>query len=171
MDTWDAITSRRNVREFAARPLPSEDLHRILEAARRAPSSQNRQHWDFIVVTERAQLEELSKVSPGAGHVAKAAAAVALIMARTSDPADRERSRFDLGQAAMAMMITAADRDIGSGHAGVRDQEQAKRVLGLPEDREAAYLIDFGYPLDRPLKPIRNPARRAFDDVIHTGRW
>jgi nitroreductase len=39
VETWDAITSRRNVREFAERPINDEDLTRILEAGRRAPSS------------------------------------------------------------------------------------------------------------------------------------
>jgi hypothetical protein len=32
-------------------------------------------------------------------------------------------------------------------------------------------IIDFGYPADRPLKPIRKPARRLFDEVIHRGSW
>ena len=41
MQTWDAITSRRNVRSFADRPIPPADLDRILEAGRRSPSSQN----------------------------------------------------------------------------------------------------------------------------------
>ena len=39
MQTWDAITSRRNVRSFTDRPIPAADLDRILEAGRRAPSS------------------------------------------------------------------------------------------------------------------------------------
>jgi nitroreductase len=71
----------------------------------------------------------------------------------------------------MAMMIAAADLGIGSGHAGVGDQELARRLLGLPEDRYAARFIDLGYPADRPLKPIRNPNRRSFDEVVHRGRW
>ena len=71
MQTWDAITSRRNVRSFADRPIPAADLDRILEAGRRAPSSQNWQPWDFIVVTDRQQLNELAKVWRGAGHVAR----------------------------------------------------------------------------------------------------
>jgi len=41
MQTWDAITSRRNVRSFADRPIPAAELDQILEAGRRAPSSQN----------------------------------------------------------------------------------------------------------------------------------
>jgi nitroreductase len=79
METWDAITSRRNVREFADRPVSDRDLDQILEAGRRSPSSQNWQPWDFILVTDRAQLQQLSAVAPGAGHLAGAAAAIALI--------------------------------------------------------------------------------------------
>jgi nitroreductase len=60
MQTWDAITSRRNVRSFADRPIAAADLDQILEAGRRAPSSQNWQPWDFIVVTDRGQLHELA---------------------------------------------------------------------------------------------------------------
>jgi nitroreductase len=80
METWDAITSRRNVREFEDRPLPGEHLERILEAGRRAPSSRNWQPWDFVVVTDRDQLTELAKVWRGAGHVAGSAATIALIL-------------------------------------------------------------------------------------------
>jgi nitroreductase len=79
MQTWDAITSRRTVRSFAGRPIPAADLDRILEAGRRSPSSQNWQPWDFILVTDRAQLRELARVFRGAGHVAESAATIAVI--------------------------------------------------------------------------------------------
>jgi nitroreductase len=171
VETWDAIRARRNVREFDERPLPQEHLERILEAGRRSPSSRNWQPWDFVLVTEREQLEELAKVWRGAGHVAASAATVALILPRTADAGERDRAQYDAGQATMAMLIAAADLGIGSGHAAVADQEQARRVLGFPEDRYAAYLIDLGYPADRPLRPIRNPNRRAFEQVVHHGRW
>ena len=167
MDTWDAITSRRNLRDYDQRPIDDADLNKILEAGRRAPSSRNSQPWDFVVVTDRDQLQELAKVWRGAGHVARSAATVALIV-----PADeRDRAQYDLGQATMAMMIAAAGLGIGSGHGSVADQDQARRVLGLPDDRYAAYLIAFGYPADRPLRPIKNPDRRPFDDVVHRDRW
>jgi nitroreductase len=159
------------VRDFDDRPIPKEHLERILEAGRRAPSSRNWQPWDFVVVTDRDQLKELAKVWRGAGHVATSAATIALILPRTEDPGERDRAQYDLGQATMAMLIAAADLGIGSGHAAVADQDQARRVLGFPEDRYAAYLIDLGYPADRPLKPIRNPNRRSFDEVVHWRRW
>jgi nitroreductase len=165
METWDAITSRRNVRSFEDRPIPDEDLDRILEAGRRAPSSRNWQPWDFVLVTDRDQLRELSKVWQGAGHVADSAATVALVAAKLDDADQRERAQYDLGQATLAMQIAAADLGVGTGHAAVADQAQARRVLGFPDDRYLAYLVDLGYPADRPLKPIKRPDRRAFDQA------
>jgi nitroreductase len=61
METWDAIRARRNVRQYTGQPIAREDLERICEAGRRAPSSQNWQPWNFVVVTGREQLIELAK--------------------------------------------------------------------------------------------------------------
>jgi nitroreductase len=167
METWEAIRARRNVRSFAERPIAPEDLDRILEAGRRSPSSMNAQRWYFVVCTDRAQLEELSKVWRYARHVATSAATVALI----APVSDESWIEYDLGQATMSMMLAAADLGIGSGHASVSDQDLARRILGHPENHRCAYLIAFGYPADRPLEPIRNHNRRPFDDVVHRGRW
>jgi nitroreductase len=169
MQTWEAIESRRNVRSFADRPIPAEDLDRILEAGRRSPSSQNWQPWDFILVTDREQLRALAKVWRGAGHVADSAATIVVI----GPAADNEfrRAQFDLGQATMAMTLAATDLGIGSCHAGVADLPLARDLLGFPGDRDWAFLISLGYPADRPLVPIKNPKRRPFGEVVHRGRW
>jgi len=171
VDTWNAITSRRNVRTYADRPIAPEDLDRILEAGRRSPSASNRQMWDFIVCTERAQLEELSRVWRGAGHVASSAATIVLLAPKTDDDRMRALAQFDLGQVAMSMIIAAASLGIGSGHASVGDQDLARRILGFPDDRVCAYLIALGYPADRALAPLRRINRRPFDEVVHRGRW
>ena len=171
METWDAIRSRRNVRAYADRPIPASDLDRILEAGRRAPSSMNEQRWDFVVCTERAQLQQLAKVWEHAKHVAVSAATVALVAPLSDNPHTRESIEYDLGQATMSMMIAAADRGIGSGHAAVADQELARSLLGFPADRYCAYLIAFGYPADRPLRPMARPKRRPIEGVVHRGRW
>jgi nitroreductase len=171
METWDAIRARRDVRQYTDRPLAREQLERILEAGRRSPSSSNWQPWDFVVVTDRAQLTDLSKVWSHARHVAESAATVALLAPVSEDAQDRERAQYDLGQATMSIMIAAADLGVGSGHSAVIDQDHARAVLGLPDDRFCAYLIALGYPADRPLTPIARPNRRPFDDVVHWGRW
>jgi len=169
MQTWEAITSRRNVRSFINQPIPAAHLDQILEAGRRSPSSQNWQPWDFILVTDREQLRELAKVWRGAGHVAQSAATIVVV----APSADNEfhRAQLDLGQATMAMTLAAADLGIGSCHAGVADIQLARELLGFPQDRDWALLISLGYPADRPLVPIKKPRRRPFDEVVHRGRW
>ena len=171
MQTWEAITSRRNVRDYTDQPIADDDLTRILEAARRTPSSMNQQAWDFILCTDRDQLGELAKVWRGAGHVARSAATVALVAPLSDDGGVRESIQYDLGQATMSIMLAAADLGIGSAHAAVTDQDLARSILGFPEEKFCAWMIAFGYPSDRPLTPIKRPTRRPFDDVVHRDRW
>lgn len=171
MQTWDAIRARRNVRQFTAKPIPAEHLNRILEAGRRSPSSKNTQPWDFVVVTDRDQLAELSTVWRFASHVAGSAVTVALVAPVVADERQCGGVHYDLGQVTMSMMIAATDLGIGTGHSGVGDQNLARAILGLPPDRFCAYLVSLGYPSDRPLRPIAHPDRRPFDEVVHRGRW
>jgi nitroreductase len=171
METWDAIRARRNVRSYRPDPVPAADLGRIAEAGWRTPSASNRQHWTFIVVTDRDQLQALSTTWQGAGHIAQAAAAIALVLPPPEDDRTRVVDRYDLGQATYAMMLAAADLGIGSGHSSVGDQDKAREILGVPADQEVAYLIGLGYPADRPLRPVVKPARRPIDEVVRHGHW
>jgi nitroreductase len=171
METWDAIRARRNVRSYTADPIPPEDLHRVLEAGRLAPSASNRQKWDFVVTTDRAQLEALSKVWQGAGHLAGAAAAIVLVLPEPESERFRVIDQYDLGQATITMMLAATDRGIGSGHSSVGDQEACRALLGIPETHRATYMIALGYPADRPIAPLQRHDRRPFDEVVHRGRW
>lgn len=171
METWDAIRARRNVRSYADRPIPHEDLERILEAGRRSPSASNRQKWDFVVVTDRDRLQELSTVWQGARHVAQSAATIVLVLAEPEEERYRLIDQYDLGQATMAMMLAATDLGVGSGHSAIGDQEACAKILSVPEHHYCAYMIALGYPADRPLSPMSHPDRRSFDDIVHWDRW
>jgi nitroreductase len=172
METWEAITSRRNVRQFdTGNGIEDEILERILEAGWRAPSSRNWQPWDFVVVRDRDRLQRLSTVWRGGGHIAESAATIALVTDDFAEEREQMIAQYDLGQATMQMMIAAADLGVGTGHSAVGDQDLAREILGLPEGKRVAYMIDLGYPGDRPLRPIRNPNRRPFDEIVHRERW
>jgi nitroreductase len=171
METWDAIRARRNVRTYDDRPIPREHIDRILDAARRTPSSMNEQPWDFVVCTERATLERLAETWRYAKHVAGSAVTVVLVAPVPSDQDARDWIFYDMGQATMSMMLVATELGIGSSHAALDDQDLARRTLGLPDDRFCVGLVALGYPVERPLVPIRDPQRRSFDDVVHRERW
>lgn len=171
METWDAIRARRNVRAYTAETVSDEHLTRIAEAGWRAPSAANRQHWDFVIVTDSDRLTELSTVWRGAGHIANAAAAIALVLPVVDDERTAVIDQYDLGQATYAMMLAAADLGIGTGHSAVGDGDKARALLGVPDTHEVAYLLGVGYPADRPLQPLHRLNRRPFDEVVHRGRW
>ena len=124
-----------------------------------------------MLVTERGQLGELATVWQGAGHIAGAAAAFALVLPVPGSDDDRVIDQYDLGQATYAMMLAAADLGIGTGHSAVGDQDRARAILGVPDTHRVAYLLGVGHPADRPLRPVTRPSRRPFDEVVHRGRW
>ena len=53
------IEGRRTVRRYTDAPVPEDDVRRILDAARYAPSSGNEQPWKFLVVRDRKRMDEL----------------------------------------------------------------------------------------------------------------
>ena len=173
MSVWDAVNSKRVIRQFSDRPIEPEDLVRILNAGRRAASSKNLQRWQFIVCRDRDHLAELAKVGPWAGHLAGAAVAVALV---TPDPkaADSPLSvLFDLGMAAGNMMLVAWELGIGSVPATVYEHDLARELLGYPEDHHCEYLLSFGHPADPADldRPNRAGGRSALSDLLHDERW
>jgi hypothetical protein len=68
-------------------------------------------------------------------------------------------------------MLAAADLSIGSAHAGVGDQEPARRLLGVPEDRFCALLVTLGAPPTAGSPRSSGPDRRSFNDVVHRCHW
>jgi nitroreductase len=171
METWDAIRSRRNVRTYQEREIGEDHLIRILEAARRTPSSSNQQRWAFIVVRDKDRLQRLSAIWRGARHIPGTAATIALIGPDPGDEQTRISVAYDMGQLTMSIMVAAADLGIGSGHSSAHDQDVAREVLELPEGYRCWWLVGLGYPADRPLQPIAKPDRRSLDDLVHHETW
>lgn len=170
---WAAISGRRVIRDFDARPLEPEHLDRIIRAGRRANSSKNLQRWSFIVIRDRARLEDLSKLGPWAGHLAGAAVGIALV---TPDPHAEGTPlsvMFDLGQAADSMMLTAWELGIGSVPATVYEHDRARALLGYPAELHCEYLLSFGYPADPSEldRPPRSGGRKPLASLIHEERW
>jgi nitroreductase len=171
METWDAYRSRRNIRMYTDEPIASEALHRILEAGRRAPSAFNSQPWDFVVVTARDKLIEISKAWQGASQVARSAATIVVVTPIQTDPDKARWSEFDLGQAMMGMAIVATDLGIASAHAIAGDQSLLRAALGVSENYRCAYFLALGHPAEGPLHPVDEMKRRPFAEVAHFERW
>lgn len=173
MTAWDAVHDKRAVREFADRPLDPAHLDRILQAGRRAHSSKNQQRWAFVVVRDRERLRALSTVGPWCGHIAGAAAAVALVTPDLRTAEAPLSVMWDLGGAAAQMMLVAWELGVGSCPATVYEHDRARQILGFPADRHCEFILSFGYPADPAVmaRPNRAGGRRPTDEVVHEERW
>jgi nitroreductase len=173
VDALTAISSKRAIRKFAERPLDDEDLNRILDAGRRAASSKNTQRWTFVVVRDRERLKRLAKVGPWAGHLAGAAAGIALVTPTGEDGDDPPSVMFDLGQAAAQMMVAAWALGVGTCPVTAYEPERAAEILGLPKGQRCRYLISAGYPAnpDDLTRAPKSGGRRLLADVIRGETW
>ena len=153
MDTFLAIASKRDQREYADREIPEEVVRRILEAGRIAGSASNRQPWRFIALESaeaRAQVAATVYTPP---NILGSKLAVAIVV--------QGNRGFDAGRAAQNMMLAAWNDGVTSCPNGMPDRATTGALLGLGEGEEVAMVLSFGYPASE-----RHPEARAADEWI-----
>lgn len=170
MNVAETIRTKRAVRQYQDKPLPEESVGAILNAGRRAQSSKNTQPWQFIAVQERSTLRALSECGTSAGHLSGAALGVAIL---TPDPDQRFSILFDAGQAAAYMQLAAWGLEIGSCLATIYEQEQARDLLGFPQEMHLHIAISFGYPVDKAYltTPPQKGGRHSLEKLVHWETW
>ena len=142
MDTFHAIASRREVREYEPRALPPEVEERILDAGRLAGSSKNRQPWRFDVVPGELLAEHVYEPDNLRGSPFVVAVVVG----------GKGPTSFDAGRAAQSMLLAAWNEGVGGSPNGVADEAAVRTALDLDEDERVAIVLSFGYPA-RPRDP------------------
>ena len=145
-------------------------MRKILNAGRRAQSSKNTQPWNFVAVQDKKRLLDLSACGAYAGHLAGSALGVAIV---TPPYTDRFSIMFDAGQAAAYMQLAAWEQGIGSVPATIYKRDQAKELLGLPDDKICYIALSFGYPEYESAitRPRQRGGRRPFEETVHWETW
>ena len=146
VDTFLAIASRREVRDYEPRALPAEVEERILDAGRLAGSSKNRQPWRFEIVSGELLADLVYEPTNLHG-----APFVVAIVVRGKGPVS-----FDAGRAATNMQLAAWNEGIGSCPNAIADEPAARAALELEDEEKIAIVLSFGYP----AKP-RDPESRS----------
>ena len=161
MDALEAIRKRRSVRSFTGDPIPRQDLETIVDAGRLAATGGNQQPWDFIVVTERATIDQL-KVA--AHWMEKAGAIIAVVL----DPSSRWW--LEDGSAAIENMLIASTA-LGYGSCWLEGytlplEEAFKALLNVPGEKRLLTLIPIGVPTQWPSK-----GKKPLEQVIHWEKY
>lgn len=162
MDVFESVSTLLAVRAFQSTPVPPEMLRRILEAGRLTGSAMNKQPWHFIVVDDRADLQQLADAARTGPYITQAPVAIVVVV---------ERSPYavsDASRAIQSMMLTAWAEGIGSNWVGYHVQG-AHALLNIPEDRDVLAVLPIGYPVKELGEGKKN--RKPFADVVSRGKF
>ena len=168
MKTRKAISTQPLIRDFTPERIERQTLKRIVQAGRRTPGSDDERPLSFIVILDSEQLTKLAGVGARSGHIARAAAAVALVTPDVVERWVRETIAFDTGRVAQNLMLAAWDLGVGSVDSAVFDPALAQQVLGYPDGFRCDHIVSFGHPSENvpPTKRVRSlPAS------THRDRW
>jgi nitroreductase len=165
MEAYLAVVSKREVREYLARPLEPEVERNILDAGRVAGSAKNRQPWRFIVIRDDKAVEDVAESVYESQNVRGAAFLVAIQMTGGAG--------IDAGRAAQNMMLAAWALGVGSCPNGINDHVGLNRALRLDEADKVVAVLSFGYPVKAidptrrtPEEWIERARRKPYDEVV-----
>jgi nitroreductase len=141
----EAIRTVRQARKYSGEPVSREDLDLLLEVARWSGSSRNSQPWHFLIVDDKETLLRISRLRDPINWVADAPLGIAIVL----DGQQRLSEAYDEGRVTERLLIAARMLGLGGGVAWYGDAEQvaeAKRILGIPDERTARSMVMIGYP-------------------------
>ncbi|MDQ6676077.1 MAG: nitroreductase family protein [Acidobacteriota bacterium] len=166
---------------FSPRVVAQDQLNRLFEAARWAPSSSNEQPWSFVVATAgEPEFKKLAGCLLPGNAWAKQAPVLALSVARLvlSGSAKQNRYAFhDTGMAIGNLLAQATSDGMVVHQMGGFDIECARRELRIPENHDPVAMMAIGYygdpSSDAALRERegRPRTRKPLDQFVFHGKW
>ncbi len=135
----DLLYSRRSIRKYTSQLIEPEKIEKLIEAALLSPTSRNREAWEFVIVTDKTALRQLSVSKPGSASML-AEAPLAIVVC--GNPRESDVWIEDCSIAAIIIQLAAHDMDLGSCWIQLRGRmynemlssgEYVKRTLELPD--------------------------------------
>ena len=153
-------------REYTDQTVSDSDVKTMLEAAMAAPSANNSQPWEFVVVRNAELRQQLAKMKTWSYMCAGASVVVAVC-------GDEKRSRHwvkDTSAATENLLLAAAGLDLGAVWIAVHPQpeyeEHVRNLLGIPDALNVLCLVAVGHPAES------KPPRTQYDESrVHYDRY
>ena len=179
----DVLRNRWSPRAFSPRPVETDKLLSLFEAARWAPSGGNLQPWSFVLATSDEPEEHTRMVEIlGAYNQVWARMAPVLVivvakMERQAGVANRW-AWYDTGQAVAHLSVQATGQGLALRQMGGFDAHKARQLLGFPEGYEAVVAIALGYPgspedlpEDLRARELEVRSRKPLQSFVFEGHW
>ena len=150
MEFYDLIRTRRSIRNYQKKNIPQDVLDRILDAARSAPSGNNRQPWSFVVVKNEGKKEKIAEASYGQSFIAEAPVVVVCCAKRYPNSYEPWKENSYLADTIIAidhLVLAARNEGIGSCWIGAIHDKEVKKILSVPDDVAVVMAVPLGYPV------------------------
>jgi len=136
MNTLEAILTRRSVRKYTDEKIAEADVNDLLKAGMYAPSANNRQPWQFVIIDDRKILDEIPKIHPYAQMIKGAPLAILVCADKKAQEMPGYYSQ-DCSAAVQNILLAAHEKGLGAVWLGVYPREERmeplKRLVGTPE--------------------------------------
>ena len=164
MELKESIEKRNSIRAYEDTPVPEEELLKVLEAARLAPSGRNSQAWKFIVVRDDEQRQALGRATGGQPHVHMAPVIIAAVATAPEFimACGIHAYPVDLAIAIDHMTLAAVDLGLGTCWIGAFSQDEVKSILKVPEKYKVVSLLTLGYPSETG----RPKMRKTLEEIV-----
>ena len=154
-ETLQTMTNRKSIRKYLPAPVPQEHLELILEAARQAPTGNNTQGWQIIVISDAVLRKKTAQACENQLWMADAPVILCLVTLPGEGQVD---GAIVLDHAILA----ATSLGYGTCWIGAYNNAEVKRVLGIPPEYGILNLTPVGVPAVDPVKPARKARRELF---------
>ena len=143
----DFICCRRSVRRYQKKEIATEILELLMKAAMAAPSGNNVQPWEFVIVRDPKIKEALSRVHPWVYMAAEAPAVIVVLGDKSS-----EWWKEDCAAATENLLLAAANLGLGTVWCGIKEGHApaVRKILGIPERLAVLCIVPLGYPAESP---------------------
>lgn len=177
----EEIMKRRSGRAFSKKPVSDEMLTSILEAGRWAPSCNNTQAWNFVVLSDSVILEKAHEHLSRGNAYAKAAPVMILVAAKEDGGCPSHGLPYfamDVGLAVENMLLQAVHLGLMGHPTAGWNEEGLKKIIGIPDEYRIVTVVFFGYEanpetLDEVTreKERRPRTRRDLSEIVHWNVW
>jgi nitroreductase len=176
MDVLDAIRTRRSVRSYSRRPIPTDVLERMHEALRSAPSACNFQPWHFVFARDPDLRRQVAAAANDQHWLADAPLIVAACglpdQAAKKMAGYRSSVEVDVAIALDHLTLAAVAEGLGTCWIAAFDEEQIKRLLGIPAAAKVIALTPLGYPASPDLiGPLQDDRRKPPEEIFSIDRY
>lgn len=157
MDFYEVIKTRRSVRSYRPDPIPDETLHRVLDAACRAPSGNNTQPTRLILATDVTIKEALAAFSLSQSFIAEAPVVVVACGCELPQKPGSYRGNYggymgehsvllNVAIAVDHLTLAARAEGLGTCWIGAFDNTKIKELLHIPGGVQVVALTPLGFP-------------------------